>query len=284
MPSNERGVRVRYRILYAFVGVLLGTGAPLGALLIRQMTGTLRPGEEIRAHLFYYTYELVATCLLFAAAGYFMGRRTDFLRAGRDRFRRLAAHDDLTGLPNRRLFGEHFARAVSRSHRFREPISLLLVDVDGLKEINDRWGHLEGNGALRHVARLVRERKRAEDLAARWGGDEFVLLLPGADASAAERVAREIVQAARESVSKTPPGPVTVTIGVATGIAPSADHDFFVAADRALYEGKAAGRDQYRIARIDAEPEPAGIDARTDSASRRVRREGPGAPPGPIDR
>jgi diguanylate cyclase (GGDEF)-like protein len=254
MPSNERNTRVRSRILYAFVGVLLGTGAPLGALLIRQVTGTLRPGEEIRAHLFYYTYELIGTCLLFAAAGFFMGLRADRLRAGRDRFRELAARDDLTGLPNRRLFGEHYARVVSRSHRFRQPISLLLVDVDGLKEINDRWGHVAGNAALRHVARLVRERKRTEDLAARWGGDEFVLLLPGADASSAERVAREIVQAAQRATLKTPPGPVTVTVGGATGVAASPTHDFFTIADQALYEGKTAGRNRYRIIHTGNEP------------------------------
>ena len=254
MPENGRRARVRYRILYAFVGVLLGTGAPLGALLIRQLTGTLRPGEEIRAHLFYYTYELIATCLLFAAAGFFMGRRTDRLRAGRDRFRELAARDDLTGLPNRRLFGEHYARVVARSYRFRQPLSLLLIDVDGLKEINDRWGHLPGNAALRHVARLVRQRKRTEDLAARWGGDEFVLLLPGADAASAERVARDIVQEAQRSTLKSPPGPVTVTIGVATGIAASPKHDFFTAADQALYEGKSAGRNRYRIVRTGDDP------------------------------
>jgi diguanylate cyclase (GGDEF)-like protein len=254
MPENGRETRVRYRILYAFVGVLLGTGAPLGALLIRQVTGTLRPGEEIRAHLFYYTYELIATCLIFAVAGFLMGLRTDRLRAGRDRFRELAARDDLTGLPNRRLFGEHYARVVSRSHRFRQPLSLLLVDVDALKEINDRWGHMAGNAALRHVARLMHERKRSEDLAARWGGDEFVLLLPGADASSAERVAREIVQAAQRSTLNTPPGPVTVTVGVATGIASSPDHDFFTAADQALYEGKAAGRSQYRLVKTGDDP------------------------------
>ena len=255
MPSNDRNAPVRYRVLYPFVGVLLGTGAPLGALIIRGLMGTIRPVDEVRTHLFYYTYELIGTCLLFAVAGFFMGLRTDRLRAGRDRFRELAARDDLTGLPNRRLFGDHYARVVSRSHRFRQPMSLLLVDVDGLKEINDRWGHMAGNAALRHVARLVRERKRTEDLAARWGGDEFVLLLPGADASSAERVAREIVHAAQRSRLKTPPGPVTVTIGIATGIASSPDHDFFTAADQALYEGKKAGRSQYHIVRTGSEPE-----------------------------
>jgi diguanylate cyclase (GGDEF)-like protein len=211
MGENIRVTRVRYRILYAFVGVLLGTGALLGALLIRRLTGTFQPGDEIRAHLFYYAYELITTCLLFATAGFFAGLRGP-ARAGRDRSE-LAARDDLTGLRTAGSSASVHARRVALSHRFRQPLSILLIDVDGLKDINDRWGHMAGNAALRHVAHLVREQKRTEDLAARWGGDEFVLLLPGADASSAERVAREIVQAAQRSTLKTPPGPVTVRSG-----------------------------------------------------------------------
>jgi diguanylate cyclase (GGDEF)-like protein len=193
--------------------------------------------------------------VVFGIAGFAAGLRADRLRTGRERFRELAGHDDLTGLPNRRLFQEHYARVAARSYRFGEPVSLLLVDVDGLKSINDRWGHMAGNAALRQVARIVRERKRAEDLAARWGGDEFVLLLPGADVPAAERVAREILRSAERSVMKNPPTAVTVTIGIASGIAAFPEHDFFAAADRALYEGKTAGRNQYRVT-------PAGLPSR----------------------
>jgi diguanylate cyclase (GGDEF)-like protein len=256
------GRSVRYRILYPILGLILATGAPLGALAIRLASGEVRAGAEVRNHLFYYAYELVGTALVFGAAGFAVGARADRLRAGRDRFRELAGRDDLTGLPNRRLFREHYSRVVARSHRFREPVSLLLVDVDGLKEINDRWGHMAGNAALRHVARIVRERKRTEDLAARWGGDEFVLLLPGADAPAAERVAREILKAAERSVLRTPPIAVTVTIGIASGVAASAAHDFFAAADRALYEGKAAGRNRYRVS-LTGDPPGAGPGERS---------------------
>ncbi len=246
-PQPRSRGSIRYRIGYALLGTALGTGAPLGALAIRLASGTVHPGVEVRAHLFYYAYELVGTCLIFGLAGFFAGRRVDRLRAGRERFRELAGQDDLTGLPNRRTFREHYARVVSRSYRFREPISILLVDVDRLKEINDRWGHMAGNAALVHVARLLRDRKRTEDLAARWGGDEFVLLLPGADDAAAVRVARAILRAAEKAILKSPPITVTVTIGIASGVAPSPSHDYFEAADAALYEGKQAGRNQLRL-------------------------------------
>lgn len=255
---------VRNRILYPLFGVVLATGAPLGALAIRILTGGVHPGAEVSGHLFYYAYELLGTALLFGVAGFIAGTRADRLRAGRERFRELAGRDDLTGLPNRRLFREHYARVVARSHRFREPVSLLLVDVDGLKEINDRWGHMAGNAALRHVARVVRDRKRTEDLAARWGGDEFVLLLPGADVAAAERVAREILRTAEKTVLRAPPTAVTVTIGIATGVASSAQHDFFLAADRALYEGKTAGRNQYRVS-LTGDPPGQGPGQRSNS-------------------
>ena len=260
---RQRVSPIHYRVLYALLGVALGTGAPLGALAIRLAAGAISAGAEVRAHLFYYAYELVGTCVVFSAAGFFVGRRTDRLRAGRERFRELAGRDDLTGLPNRRAFEERYARVVSRSYRYGEPVSLLIVDVDGLKEINDRQGHLAGSAALRHVARIVRERKRTEDLAARWGGDEFVLLLPGADAPAAERVAAAIVQASERNPPKGIGRPVTVTIGIASGVARSPGHDFFAPADRALYDGKAAGRSRYRIRRLD---DPAADPGRTSGA------------------
>ena len=251
---SERPRSVRYRFLYPLAGVLLAAGAPLGALAIRLATGTVAAGAEVSDHLFHYAYELFGTATVFGIAGFVAGLRADRLRAGRERFRELAGRDDLTGLPNRRLFREHYARVVARSHRFGEPVSLLLIDVDGLKDINDRWGHMAGNAALRQIARIVRARKRTEDLAARWGGDEFVLLLPGGDADAAERVAREIVNSARRATLKPLPDPVTVTIGIATGVAASPRHDFFGPADRALYEGKTAGRNRHRVARTGVPP------------------------------
>jgi diguanylate cyclase (GGDEF)-like protein len=238
---------VRYRILYTLVGIASGTGAPLGALLIRLATGAVSSAAEIRTHLFYYVYELIGSCLVFGIAGFIAGRRADRFAASEEEFRQLAIHDELTGLSNQRAFEQRYRRAIGRSFRFREPLSLLLVDIDGLKTINDQWGHAVGSEALRHVARILEAEKRSDDMAARWGGDEFVVLMPGAEASAAQRVAERILDRVRDSRMESAPLRVTVTIGIVSEVASSPDHDFFGAADRALYQGKAAGRDTSRF-------------------------------------
>jgi len=237
---------MRYTTFYTLIGIASGTGAPLGALLIRLATGAVNSAAEIRVHLFYYIYELVGTSLVFGIAGFLAGRRADRLAASQRELRELADHDELTGLANQRAFEERYRRAVGRSFRFGEPLSLLLVDIDSLKTINDRWGHAVGNEALRLVARIVDGEKRADDMAARWGGDEFALLMPGAEASAAQRVAEKILESARTSQFGPAASPVTVTIGIASDVAGSLEHDFFGTADRALYAGKAAGRDTSR--------------------------------------
>jgi diguanylate cyclase (GGDEF)-like protein len=223
---------------YTLGGALLGLGAPAGALLIRVLGGAT-PAAELRAHAFFYIYELVGTCLVFSTVGFLAGRRADRFRKGRDLYRELSEHDPLTNLVNARAFWSRYERAVEHAERFREPLSLLLLDIDGLKAINDELGHAFGSAALRHVGRVLQESKRAEDTAARWGGDEFGILMVGAGREAARRQSEAI----RERLGREPvrvegrERPVAVTIGAATaeGGEPA---DLFEAADRALYEGK----------------------------------------------
>jgi len=221
-------------------------GAPAGALLLRLALGAGSPGRELSAHSFFYLYELVGSCLVFGVAGWVVGRRADRLRLLGDRYRELSEHDPLTGLANARVFFARYRRAVEHARRFREPLSLLLIDVDRLKEANDRFGHAFGSAVLLHVAEVVSCAKREDDMAARWGGDEFALLMPGAEA----RSARERAEAIEEALRRAPlrhgetVAPVSVTIGVATragDVAPE-EADLFESADRALYEGKRVGR------------------------------------------
>ncbi len=172
-----------------------------------------------------------------------MGRRADRLRRGRDQYRDLSERDALTGLANARSFLGRYRRAIEHSARFQEPISLLVIDVDRLKAINDRLGHTCGTAALVHVAKVLAGCKREDDMAARWGGDEFALLMPGADADAASRQAEAILRRLREEPADKAGEryEVSVTIGVATSAGYPAD-DLFQRADRALYEGKRGGR------------------------------------------
>lgn len=192
----------------------------------------------------------MGTCLVFGAAGFFVGRRADTLRSGRDRYRALSELDSLTGLVNARTFFGRYRRAAEHARRFREPLSLLVLDVDRLKALNDSYGHAFGSAALLHVAQVLSDTKREDDMAARWGGDEFALLMPGADAAAARRQAEAIVERLRRGplVHGGEPRAVSVTIGIASSEAGQPEEDLFERADRALYEGKRAGVGQVRDA------------------------------------
>lgn len=202
--------------------------------------------EDVVSNAFFYAYQLAGTSIVFAIAGWVAGDRAERLRRAESFYHTLSEHDPLTGLYNARAFRDRYGRALERAVRHEGPLSLLLVDVDSLKRINDRFGHIVGNDALVLVAEAVREAKRKEDFAARWGGDEFAILLGGGDAAAARRVAESILQRVHERPLHHERGEIalTVTVGVCTAPHVAAGEDLFAAADRVLYEGKHAGRDR----------------------------------------
>ncbi len=233
---------------YTLGGALLGLGAPAGALLLRILGGA-RVFADLRENAFFYLYNLVGTCLVFAAVGFLAGRRADRLRSGRDQYQKLAERDTLTNLVNARTFRSHYERAFAHAARFSEPLSLLLIDVDQLKALNDDLGHSFGSAALLRVAEVLERSKRVADVAARWGGDEFTLLMPGAGPQAARRQAEAILERLRAEPVRVDGREqvISATIGVATSCAGSGE-DLFEVADRALYAGKRAGRGQVRSA------------------------------------
>lgn len=154
----------------------------------------------------------------------------------------LAARDTLTGLVNRRVFEETLVREVARSKRTREPLSLVVVDVDHFKRVNDIHGHHVGDEVLRHVGKALGGSVRASDLVARFGGEEFVALLPGCGPADAHKVAENLRTAI---AADGPPVPVTASAGVASYPAQATDGaSLFEAADAALYEAKRGGRDR----------------------------------------
>ncbi|WPL18232.1 putative diguanylate cyclase YdaM [Thiorhodovibrio winogradskyi] len=163
----------------------------------------------------------------------------------RDRLQRalhdLAYRDALTGLPNRRAFDERLAIEIARGQRYRQVFALLLFDIDHFKLINDNHGHVVGDQILHRFGEIILKRLRLADTLARWGGEEFTLLLPGTAAAGARRLAEQL----RESVAAATFPRVerlTVSIGV-TEFLPDDDSDsLFRRVDRALYAAKEQGR------------------------------------------
>lgn len=169
---------------------------------------------------------------------------------------RLSLTDPLTGLWNYRYLRESIRREVERANRFGRMLSVLALDLDRFKNVNDTWGHAAGDAVLVEFARRVRGVIREVDLAFRQGGEEFVVLLPETDARGAAIVAERLGAVVRDqpvAVEGSGDEPVRVPVTVSIGIAVYPDHaadgqQVLDAADDALYAAKAAGRDGYRLA------------------------------------
>ncbi len=158
-----------------------------------------------------------------------------------DDLQRLASADPLTGLANRRGGGEDIAAEISRARRQNSALSCVLLDIDHFKDVNDTFGHQAGDHVLREISSLLRRTVRAYDILIRWGGEEFLVVLPNVELEQARKLA-ERIRAAVEGLPLAGIGGVTVSAGVA---ALGADYSFeamFEAADRRLYNAKAAGR------------------------------------------
>jgi diguanylate cyclase (GGDEF)-like protein len=170
---------------------------------------------------------------------------TPYLERRVEEAQQVAAVDILTGLSTYRVLRDRLAFEIERSKRSQETFAVLFLDLDRFKEVNDTYGHEAGNDILRHVAGEIRTAVRASDVAARYGGDEFVVILTRTDLHGATRVA-EALRAGIEGVGRRlgyPPGVITVSVGVAEFDPRSpGGGDLLVEADRALYRAKAAGR------------------------------------------
>lgn len=174
------------------------------------------------------------------------------LIAAREALREQATTDPLTGVANRRTILETLGRELERSRRVRNTCAVVFVDLDHFKRVNDTYGHATGDAVLRHAASTMRSILRPYDLLGRYGGEEFVVVLPGCDAAgavaAAERL-RASIAAASLTVGETTLH-VTCSLGVAIGGTGSdRDRDGLLAmADGALYDAKRAGRDRVVVA------------------------------------
>jgi len=168
--------------------------------------------------------------------------------------RQLADLDALTGLHNRRYFHETLAREVARAHRYDRNLALIIFDLDDFKGINDRIGHLSGDGVLAEAAERIRDVVRSADIACRVGGDEFAVILPESKL----RDADQLYSRLRTALSSKPvgqAGPLTMSAGVAELQADDDAIAFFQRADHALYGAKEAGKGQVVAASL-IQPQP----------------------------
>lgn len=250
-PYCPEDVAMKRCVAYAWAGALFSAGAPVGLLAVRgprrdQRTGRASwrhaVGHAVRSPVD-YIYVGLSTAAAFTMFGYVLGRQAD-------RLAQLSETDPLTGLANaRRLFGTLDVE-LARSKRYGDPLALVLVDLDGLKRINDCFGHHAGDEAIRGVAAVIRSQLRQTDVAARWGGDEFAVLAPGTSREAAvalaERIRASIPQHGHELE-------LSGSLGVAA-VHPVAGEDtvdssaLMRAADAALYEAKRTGRNKVVVA------------------------------------
>jgi diguanylate cyclase (GGDEF)-like protein len=173
---------------------------------------------------------------------FYVRRQRAALRAGTEVARRLARSDPLTGLGNRRALDETLTGETARSARQGVPLAVGLVDLDGLRRINDRSGHLEGDRCLREAARAMEESVRGSDMCFRWGGDEFVVVLPGTDRAGAEGVLARMAETVGRVCASGDDVGLTLTYGVAQLTPGETAEDLLAMADLALMEQKTEKR------------------------------------------
>jgi diguanylate cyclase (GGDEF)-like protein len=221
---------------------VLATAAYLTAGLIVDPTPEIGPLVTMAVNL--------TGLYLLAYIGASVGREQ---RRARDAAIRLSTVDALTGLYNRSYFFTALEREIARGDRSGRAFCMVMLDLDDLKSVNDRFGHIAGDQVLRAVADIVRGGVRKIDTAARYGGDEFVALLPETDPTGGWVVAEKIRQVvAEQGLPGIDPGP-TVSVGVVSYPADGRSADaLLVSADRAMYASKRGGKN--RVARAAAEP------------------------------
>jgi diguanylate cyclase (GGDEF)-like protein len=160
----------------------------------------------------------------------------------------MATIDALTGLLSARPLRERLAEEFEQARAADRPLSVVMIDVDRFKSVNDEFGHEVGNEVLRHLARVLSTRLRETDLAARYGGEEFTVLLPGTPAPSALEVAERLRVAVESNPAETTAGSlkVTVSVGIATypNLCVESSEALVAAADAALYESKRSGRNR----------------------------------------
>jgi diguanylate cyclase (GGDEF)-like protein len=245
-------------------------------LLLRPHEGRINPGARLAGIVIVLIVSIYAVRLTSALTGFgggfsymhfspvqsiailvlvflSMALNFGFLLMAMDRLRNevadLALLDDLTGVGNRRHLVQRLAEECARSERSSEPFSLLVIDLDGFKGINDTYGHAAGDACLQHFTLMAQTRLRPGDMLARTGGDEFCIVLPSSTLREGAMIARRVLEVCRADAEQCAGRdiPISVSIGVAqwTGEIGAYPDRLIAAADHALYEAKKGGRNRF---------------------------------------
>jgi diguanylate cyclase (GGDEF)-like protein len=200
------------------------------------------------AGLRYFNIVCFLMALGFIAAAY--ARTAD---DAQQRLNALASTDTLTGLMNRRRMTDHMQKALAQARAEGRPLAVMLLDIDHFKTINDQFGHARGDHVIVAVGEVLRANVRQHDLAARWGGEEFLVLMPGASADAARETGERVRRAVANYVVRddSDPLPVTITVGVSAWQDSERLEDTIYRADESLYVGKQAGRNRVVVSGLD---------------------------------
>lgn len=219
---------LRYGRKTAFVYVIASAAAIVSICLIKYQ---IHPAN----HIIVIIIMLLITC----NEGLLVQENKDL----RNQFFHLSIYDELTGLHNYRFLTQIYKREISRANRYGLPLTVLLVDVDHFKRINDSYGHEKGNDVLKRIAEIIMESVREADIPARYGGEEFVIILPETDQKDGYQVAERIRQKVAGHIFHF--GGVTVSVGLASynKTAPYQD-DLLSRADTAMYSAKKNGRNR----------------------------------------
>ena len=252
---------VFYLVPVSVAAWLAGTkGALVGSVLAAVVWFVaLFAANPLGSNTFVYVWNFCAQLLFLLLVALLLAQ----LRRMLDRERELSRTDSLTALPNARAFREIAGAEIGRAKRYRQPLSLAFIDVDDFKRINDTRGHGAGDRLLRLMAEAIRGSLRTSDHLARYGGDEFVILLPVADQDAARATVDKLRAIVNQAMIREA-WPVTLSVGVVTwehGGAGVTVDGMLERADRLMYEVKSCGKNGARFATYgppSASPKPLG--------------------------
>lgn len=233
----------RARTSIVVIIAVLATATLFGGFAVTELRFALASMRVTKAELILQGERIKEQMDIIAEKNQLMAEDKDKLKQANERLHNLATMDGLTGVMNHRTLMEFLGNHMRKTSVIGSPSSVILIDIDNFKQLNDQYGHIAGDEALRTIAQVLRQSCPAGAGVGRYGGEEFMLILPGASESAAIAVAEELRR--RIQLAKTTSRPVTASVGVSTVYSMSKSEQTLIdEADKALYHSKRNGKNR----------------------------------------